>query len=146
MGPLHFQAGCCRRWLNLALVFVVFILCCSTLLLICECCAFGMAIIFIFLPCGFFLLFFPRLISVVGDWMSTILPHNKGRKVCCKVSLYKNCQRHSCSAINCLSSGINILAYIFPWYLNAKGPTRIGSTCVAHTSPHSAAAVTSLRQ
>jgi len=33
----------------------------------------------------------------------------------------------------------------FPWYLNAKGPTRIGSTCVAHTSPHSAAAVTSLR-
>jgi len=32
----------------------------------------------------------------------------------------------------------------FPWYLNAKGPTRIGSTCVAHTSPHSAAAVTSL--
>jgi len=22
-----------------------------------------------------------------------------------------------------------------PWYLNAKGPTRIGSTCVAHTSP-----------
>jgi len=25
----------------------------------------------------------------------------------------------------------------FPWYLNAKGPTRIGSTCVAHTSPHS---------
>jgi len=30
----------------------------------------------IFLPCGFFfLLFFPRLISAVGDWMSTILPH-----------------------------------------------------------------------
>ena len=23
----------------------------------------------------------------------------------------------------------------FPWYLNAKGPTPIGSTCVAHTSP-----------
>ena len=39
-----------------------------------------MAIIFIFLPCGFFLLFFPRLISVVGDWMSTILPHDKGIK------------------------------------------------------------------
>jgi len=30
-------------------------------------------------------------------------------------------------------------------YLNAKGPTPVGSTCVAHTSPHSAAAVTSLR-
>jgi len=30
----------------------------------------------IFLPCGFFFLSFsPRLISVVGDWMSTILPH-----------------------------------------------------------------------
>jgi len=34
----------------------------------------------IFLPCGFyylsfFLVFFPRLISAVGDWMSTILPH-----------------------------------------------------------------------
>jgi len=30
------------------------------------------------LPCGFFLssfFFFPRLISAVGDWMSTILPH-----------------------------------------------------------------------
>jgi len=28
------------------------------------------------LPCGFYLLsFFPRLISAVGDWMSTILPH-----------------------------------------------------------------------
>ena len=35
---------------------------------------------------------------------------NKGRNVCCKVSLYKNCQRQSCSAFNCLSSGINILA------------------------------------
>ena len=32
----------------------------------------------IFLPCGFFLssiFFFRRLISAVGDWMSTILPH-----------------------------------------------------------------------
>jgi len=34
------------------------------------------------LPCGFYLssffllsFFFPRLISAVGDWMSTILPH-----------------------------------------------------------------------
>ena len=29
------------------------------------------------LPCGFYLLsfFFPRLISAVGDWMSTVLPH-----------------------------------------------------------------------
>jgi len=27
----------------------------------------------------------------------------------------------------------------FPWYLNAEGPTPIGSTCVAHTSPHSVA-------
>jgi len=30
----------------------------------------------IFSSCFFFVfLFFPRLISVVGDWMSTILPH-----------------------------------------------------------------------
>jgi len=31
----------------------------------------------IFLPCGFYLSssFFPRLISAVADWMSTILPH-----------------------------------------------------------------------
>ena len=31
----------------------------------------------IFLPCDFYilLLFSPRLISAVGDWMSTILPH-----------------------------------------------------------------------
>jgi len=48
--------------------------------------AFGVAVIMvalygigqtiIFLPCDFYLLFFfPRLISEVGDWMSTILPH-----------------------------------------------------------------------
>jgi len=32
---------------------------------------------FILLPCGFFFLlfFFPVLISAIGDWMSTILPH-----------------------------------------------------------------------
>ena len=34
---------------------------------------------------------------------------------------------------------------LFPSYLNAKGPTSIGSTSVAHTSPHSVAAMTSLR-
>ena len=28
----------------------------------------------IFLPCDFYLSFFPCLISAVGDWMSTILP------------------------------------------------------------------------
>ena len=33
-----------------------------------------------------------------------------GQKFCCKVSLYTHCQRQSCRAINCLSSGINILA------------------------------------
>jgi len=27
------------------------------------------------LPCGFYLSFFPRLISAAADWMSTILPH-----------------------------------------------------------------------
>jgi len=32
----------------------------------------------------------------------------------------------------------------FPWCLNENGPTPIGSTCVAHTSLHSAAVVTSL--
>jgi len=40
-----------------------------------------------------------------------LLFDNKGQNVCCKVSLYKSCQRQSCSAINCLSSGINILAW-----------------------------------
>jgi len=35
---------------------------------------------------------------------------NRGRKLCCKVSLYKNSQRQSCIAINCLSTGINTLA------------------------------------
>jgi len=52
-----------------------------------------------------------------------------------------------CSAINCLSSGVNILAGSSSVFFisERKGPTRIGRTCVAHTSPHSAAAVTSLR-
>jgi len=33
----------------------------------------------IFLPCDFYLSssFFPRLISAVGDWMSTVLPHHR---------------------------------------------------------------------
>jgi len=29
----------------------------------------------IFLPCGYYLFSFPRLISAAGDWMFTILPH-----------------------------------------------------------------------
>jgi len=33
---------------------------------------------------------------------------NKGREVCCKVSLYKKCQRQTCSAVKYLSSGIDI--------------------------------------
>jgi len=33
---------------------------------------------------------------------------------------------------------------LFSWYLNAKGPTPTGSTCVVHTSPPTASAVTSL--
>jgi len=34
---LYLQTGCCKRRLNLALVFIAFILCCSTFLLIGEC-------------------------------------------------------------------------------------------------------------
>jgi len=68
---------------------------------------------------------------------------NKGREVCCKVSLCKNCHRQSCSAINCLSIGINILAWgsSVPLISARKGTNApIGSVCVPHTSPHSAAA------
>jgi len=42
---------------------------------------YGIGQAIIFLPCGFFYflllssIFFPRLISAVGDWMPTILPH-----------------------------------------------------------------------
>jgi len=46
-------------------------------------------------------------ISTIKDEKSAAKFHYRYIK---KVSLYKNCQRHSCSAINCLSSGINILA------------------------------------
>ena len=55
---------------------------------------------------------------------------NKGREVCCKVSLYKNCQRQSCSAINCLSTGINILAggSSVPLISESKGTAPIGIT------------------
>jgi len=41
------------------------------------------------------------LLSFIQFW--------QGREVSCKVSLYKNCQRQSCSAINCLSSGIKYI-------------------------------------
>jgi len=34
----------------------------------------------------------------------------------------------------------------FPWYLNTKGPTPIGSTCVAHTLPHGTAAVRNIEK
>jgi len=45
---------------------------------------------YIFLPCGFFLLsFFPRLISSVGDWMSTILPW-------CGLSANLGCMSETC--------------------------------------------------
>jgi len=59
----------------------------------------------------------------------------------------KNCQRQICSTINCLPSGINILAWgsSVPLISERKGTDTIGSTCVAHTSVHSAAAVTSVR-
>jgi len=53
--------------------------------------------------------------------------NNKGRKVCCKVSLYENCQRQSCSAVNW--QGVAP----FPWYLNAKGATRIESRCIVYS-------------
>jgi len=36
---------------------------------------YGIGQTIIFLPCGYYLSFFPRLISAAGDWMSTILPH-----------------------------------------------------------------------
>jgi len=37
---------------------------------------YGIGQAIIFSCCGFYLLsFFPHLISAVGDWMSTILPH-----------------------------------------------------------------------
>jgi len=42
--------------------------------------------------------------------LSFIQVLTKRTEVCCKVSLYKNCQRQRCSAINCLLSGINTLA------------------------------------
>jgi len=42
-------------------------------------------------------------------WTTSTIKDER-RKICCKVLLYKYCQRQSCSAINCLSSGINILA------------------------------------
>jgi len=45
----------------------------------------------IFLPCGFYLLFFPRLISAVGDWMSTILPH-----IWCGLSANVECMSEMC--------------------------------------------------
>jgi len=35
---------------------------------------------------------------------------------------------------------------LFPWYLNAERLTPIGSTCTAHTSPHSAAAVRDIKK
>ena len=35
--------------------------------------------------------------------LSSFRHDNKGRKVCCKVSLYKNCQRQSCSAFRVVS-------------------------------------------
>ena len=49
---------------------------------------------------------------------------NKGRKVCCKVSLYKNSQRQSCSAVNCLSTGINILGGATSSITHNKNSTR----------------------
>jgi len=69
---------------------------------------------------------------------------NKGREVCCKVSLYKNCQRQSCSAVNCLLSGINILAGerpLPPWNLGSNWPTPPEGNEFGHILPCSTSAV-----
>jgi len=49
--------------------------------------------------------------------------------------------------MNCLSSGINMLAggSSIPLVSERKGTDPIGSTYIAHTSPHNAAAVALLR-
>jgi len=80
---------------------------------------------------------YPNLSSFIQSF------DNTGRNVCCKVSLHKNSPRESCSAINCLLSGINILAgsSSVPLISEGKGTDPHWK----HTSPHSAAAVTSLR-
>jgi len=64
IGRLRFQAACRKRRLNLALFFMA---------ALCSRCGH-----YVFLSCGFFfflLSFFPRLISAVADWMSTVLSH-----------------------------------------------------------------------
>ena len=55
---------------------------------------------------------------------------NKGREVCYKVSLYKYYQRQSCNAINAFRVVSIYWQRVapFPWYLNAKEPTPVGST------------------
>jgi len=79
--PLCFQARGYRKRQNLGFSFFVFILC-YLYFLVKDACFFVMAALcsrcgHLFLPCGFFFLsiffFFPRLISVVADWMFTIL-------------------------------------------------------------------------
>jgi len=71
---LCFQAEGRRRWPNLSLVFVLYVFFSKGCMLLWL--PYGMVQAIIFFCCGFFcLLFFPRLISAVADWMYTILPH-----------------------------------------------------------------------
>ena len=67
----------------------------SVLYIIMAALCYYIGLLYIFLSCGFFLLlfyssFFPRLISVVRDWMSTILPH------WCGLSANLECRSEMC--------------------------------------------------
>jgi len=67
----------------------------------------------------------------------------KDKKSAAKFHYIKTVNGKSCSAINCLSSGINMLAGGISVLLTSecKGTDPLGSMCVAHTSPHSVTAV-----
>ena len=53
---------------------------------------------------------FPKLGVQIPKFVVFAEISTKALKLCYKVLLSKNFQRQSCSAINCLSNGINILA------------------------------------
>jgi len=62
-----------------------------------------------------------KMPRVVVFWTTSTM---KDEKSAAKFHYIKNCQRQSCSAFNCLSSAINILAggRPLPWNLASKWP------------------------
>jgi len=101
IGSLHFQAGCCNRQSNFNFLERIAML--ASQCLHCKrCTSYSNSVCLSVLKMGTKYL---NLLSC-GQFQQ----YRTKSLLQSFIGVYKNCQRQSCSAVHCLSSGINILA------------------------------------